>query len=74
MSKYGFDKQVGPMNFDHKSSSASQRPHSDTTSAEIDQRAKQLVLLAEKRTHEILKEHKADVERVSGIFHTKDSR
>ena len=52
------------MNFDSRGSNATQRPHSDSTNAEIDRRAKELVLAAEKRTYEILKAQKADLERV----------
>ena len=69
VSKYGFDEQVGPMNFDSRGSNTTQRPHSDSTNAEIDKRAKELVLAAEKRTYEILKAHKADLERVKLYFH-----
>jgi len=64
---YGMDEKVGNVSFEmpQKGEMAMDKPYSEATARLIDRRVRELIDRAYQRTHDLLVEHKEDVERVA---------
>ena len=57
--------EIGPLSYGQKDREAFQKPFSEATAQKLDQEVHNLVARAHKRTTEMLKKHRADVEKVA---------
>jgi AFG3 family protein len=70
---YGMNSKVGQLSFHDDNEKLGDKPYSDSTAEAMDEEARSIVDAAYQRTVELIREHKADIQKVADLLLEKET-